>query len=185
VVLACVAIGVGWYATRQRLAAEEATRQAEKATREAQTQEEAARMSAERAEAESVRADRFVRLVSSNPAGRRAMEKICLEAIEVTATLATTTNPRVRQQARDRFWELYYAPMYIVELHQRKQSGIDVSRIEGDMVRFGQMLESVESSGRPLPHGSLCANAKEVRDACVDHLQLTAPAAVAGSGACR
>jgi hypothetical protein len=178
VVLAGVAIGIGWYATRQRLAAEEATRMAQK-------QEQSARESAELARAESERADRFVRLVSSNPAGRRAMEKICREAIEVTATLATTMNPRVRGQARDRFWELYYAPMYIVELHQRKESGIDISRIEGDMVRFGAMLESVESSGKPLPHESLCTHAKDVRDGCVDHLHLTIPEVVAGRNVCR
>jgi hypothetical protein len=65
--------------------------------------------------------------------------------------------------------------MYIVELHQRKKSGSDVSSIEGNMVRFGEMLASLESSENPLPHESLCALAKEVRDGCVDHLQLTAP----------
>jgi hypothetical protein len=174
-VLAGVAVAVGWYATRQRRAAEEATGRAEEATRQAQIQEQAAKDSAALAEKESARADGFVRLVSSNPAGRRAMEKICLEAIEVTSTLATTTNPRIQAQTRDRFWELYFAPMYIVELHQRKQSGINVSRIEGRMIDFGNALVALESSGKPLPHNSMCANAKEVRDACVEHLQLTIP----------
>jgi hypothetical protein len=168
VVLACVAGGVGWYATRQRQVAEAATR-------EAQRQEQLAKESGDLARAESERADRFVTLVSSNPAGQRAMEKICLEAIQVTSTLATTTDRRARQQARDRFWELYYASMYIVELQQRKQSGIDASSIESSMVGFGRMLGSVESSESPLPYESLCTHAKEVRDGCVDHLQLTPP----------
>jgi TIR domain len=175
VVFACVAGGLGLYATRQRRVAESATRAAEGAAGEAQRQEQLAKDSAKLALAESERADRFVKLVSSHPAGQRAMEKICLEAIQVTSTLATTIYGRARQQARDRFWELYYASMYIVELHQRKKSGSDVSSIEGNMVRFGEMLASLESSENPLPNESLCALAKEVRDGCVDHLQLTAP----------
>jgi hypothetical protein len=65
--------------------------------------------------------------------------------------------------------------MYIVELHQRKQSGIDRSPIEGTMIEFGAMLTSLESSEDPLPYKSLCTQAKEVRDACVAHLRLTAP----------
>ena len=49
------------------------------------------------------------------------MEKSCLEAIQVTSTLATTTEPTTRGTAHaDRFWELYYAPMYIVELRPAK-----------------------------------------------------------------
>lgn len=175
VVFACVAGGLGLYAMRQRRVAESATRAAEGAAGEAHRQEQLAKDSAKLARAESERADKFVELVSSHPAGQRAMEKICLEAIQVTATLATTTDGRARQQARDRFLELYYAPMYIVELHQRKTSGIDVSSIEGNMVQFRRMLASLDSSEKPLPHESLCAFAKKVRDGCVEHLQLTAP----------
>jgi TIR domain len=175
VAFACVAGGLGLFATRQRRVAESATLAAKEAAGKAQEQEQRAKDSATLARAESERADRFVTLVSSHPAGQRAMEKVCLEAIQVTSTLATTTDGRARQRARDRFWELYYASMYIVELHQRKQSGSDVSSIEGSMVRFGVMLASLESSESPLPHEALCTHAKEVRDECVDHLQLTAP----------
>jgi hypothetical protein len=102
------------------------------------------------------------------------MKKICLEAIEVTSTLATTTDRRTEERARDRFFELYYASMYIIELHQRKQSG-DRSSIEASMVRFARMLNSVESPETPLPHASLCTQAREVRNGCVEHLRLTAP----------
>jgi hypothetical protein len=166
VVLACVAAGLGLYATRQRGAAERATKAAEAAARDASA-------SALRAKAESERADQFVNLVSRNPAGHRAMEKTCLEAIEVTSTLATTTNPIVRQRARDRFWELYYASMYIVELHQRKQTG-GISDIEGHMIGYGSSLTALEAARKPLPHDELCTPARQVRDACVDHLALTA-----------
>jgi hypothetical protein len=96
VAFACVAGAVGWYATRQRDVAEAATR-------EAQRQEQLARDSGELARKESERADKFVKLVSSDPAGQRAMNKICLEAIQVASTLATTTDRRKEQEARDRF----------------------------------------------------------------------------------
>ena len=103
------------------------------------------------------------------------MERICPEAIQATSTLSTTLDTRAWEQARDRFWELYYAPMYIVELHERKNSGSDVSRIEGDMVRFGRTLQTMESSASPLPHGGLCVQAKEVWAGCVQHLGMTTP----------
>jgi hypothetical protein len=77
----------------------------------------------ELAKEETRRADQFVNLVSSNPAGRRAMKKICLEAIEVTAMLATTPDQQQNMRAEERFWELYYAQMYIIELHQAKNTG--------------------------------------------------------------
>jgi hypothetical protein len=167
VVFACVAGAIGWYARQQQRTAEAATDKAER-------QEQLANKSSELARAESERADKFVSLVSSNQAGKRAMDKICLEAIEVTSRLATTTDRRARQQARDRFAELYYASMYIVELHERKQSGIDVSRIEASMVQFERMLVALESSGTKLPHKSLCTHAKAVWDGCVNQLQVTA-----------
>jgi hypothetical protein len=77
----------------------------------------------ELAKEETRRADQFVNLVSSNPAGRRAMKKLCLEAIEVTAMLATTPDQQQNMRAEERFWELYYAQMYIIELHQTKNTG--------------------------------------------------------------
>ena len=168
VVFAGAAATLGLYATRQQRVAERATQAAKEAAGNA---EESARL----ALAESERADRFVTLVSSNPAGLRAMGNICHEAIQVTSTLAATTDRRTWQRARDRFWELYYAPMYIVELHQRKHSGSDANNIEGSMVQYGRALESLEAADRPLPHQTLCELAKSVRDGCVEHLKLTAP----------
>ena len=172
---ACLAGGLAWYVNGQRRLLEDAVGKSLVATREAQRQEQLAKESGRLARAESERADSFVRLVSSDPAGQRAMEKICLQAIHVTATLATTTDGRAWQQARAQFWELYYASMYIVELHQRKMSGSDVSSIEIGMVRFGQTLGQLEPPVNRRPHESLCTFATEVRDECVAHLRMTAP----------
>jgi hypothetical protein len=168
VVFAGVAGGLGVYATQQRRAAEEAAANAREQARRAEA-------SATHASAETERADKSVKLVSSDPAGHRAMAKICLEAIEVTSTLATTTDRGARRRARDRFDELYFASMYIVELHQRKTSGGNVSSIEQDMVLFKRMLESLESSESPLPHDALSTLANDVRDGCVDHLKFPSP----------
>ena len=175
VALAIVAGVLGVYATGQKRQAERATEAALKAADSERIAADRAQKESERAQAESDRADRFINLVSSNPAGRRAMEKICLEAISVTTTLATTRDKGRLQEGRDRFAELYYASMYIVELHQRKTSGNDVSTIEGTMVRFDRHLSSLWSKQAPLPYSSLCAYANEVRDACASHLQVTAP----------
>ena len=51
---------------------------------------------------ETQRADRFINLVSSDPAGTRAMKKICQEAIEITSTLATTSDKTQMQRSLDR-----------------------------------------------------------------------------------
>ncbi len=166
--LACVAGALGLYAKQQQQVAEEAK---EVAVKEAKRAEDSAAL----ATAESERADQFVTLVSQDPAGQTAMEKICLEAIGVTSTLATTTDKARLRQARARFLELYYASMYIVELHERKNSTDNRSRIEGAMVQFGSEFSSLESSNAPLPYKPLCAFAKAVREGCNSHLQLTAP----------
>ncbi len=126
----------------------------------------------EKLDAETARADKLPKLVSKDPEGIRAMEKICLEAIQVTSALATTYDKSEHKRSRDRFWELYYGPMYIVELHQAKNSS-GTSAIETSMVIFGRRLKAAETS-EPLPHHSLCLDAKAVRDECVDHLKIAA-----------
>jgi TIR domain-containing protein len=121
-------------------------------------------------QAETARADQFVNLVDQDPAGRRSMEKTCLEAIQVTTALATTSDRSEHARALDRFWELYYGPMYIIEIHQTKNSGH--SAIEESMVRFGDQLEKPEDMSKPLPHKALCQHAKQVRDECVAYLKV-------------
>jgi hypothetical protein len=124
-------------------------------------------------EAETARADKLPKLVSKYPEGIRAMEKICLEAIQVTSALATTFDKSTHEQSRDRFWELYYGPMYIVELHQAKNSS-GTSAIETSMVMFGRQLKAAEAASEPLPHKSLCLDSKAVRDECVAYLKVAA-----------
>jgi hypothetical protein len=172
---AVVAGGIGLYATQQRQEAQEAAARARRAAEEAKRQEERAKAAAELASRESERADKFVNLVSSDAAGRRAMEKICLEAIAVTGALATTTDRAGWRRQEERFWELYFAPMYIVELHERKTSGRDASAIETEMVLYGEKLRAIDGARAPLPQRSLCESARGVRNACVAHLQVTAP----------
>ena len=121
---------------------------------------------------ETQRADRFINLVSSDPAGTRAMKKICQEAIEITSTLATTSDKTQMQRSLDRFWELYYGPMYIIEIHQAKNSTLGRSEIESSMVEFG---EAIKAAPEQLPLSSLCSRAKTVRKNCVAYLGISAP----------
>lgn len=131
------------------------------------------------ARAESKRADRFIDLVSSDPAGLRAMEKICAEAMEVTSRLTTTRDNAVHRQSRERFWELYFGPMYIIEIHQTKKSGLGYSQIEASMVRFGEALKAAVTSGESMPYATLYPLANAVRDECLAYSRLLgiAPAA--------
>ncbi|MGZ8444871.1 MAG: hypothetical protein ACXWXZ_15855, partial [Candidatus Binatia bacterium] len=69
--------------------------------------------------------------------------------------------------------ELYYGPMYIVELHQAKNSS-GTSAIETSMVMFGRQLKAAEAASEPLPHKSLCLDSKAVRDECVAYLKVAA-----------
>ncbi|MCB1738804.1 MAG: toll/interleukin-1 receptor domain-containing protein [Gammaproteobacteria bacterium] len=142
----------------------------------AQTMEEAANKQdtlLRQLQSETERADQFIRLVDKNPAGRRAMEKICIEAVDVTHTLASTASESAYVESKSRFFELYYGPMYIVEIHQAKHSS-GRSDIESSMVRFGRQLEALDLGDLPLPRTDLCRPAQEVRDACVAYLDVSA-----------
>lgn len=140
----------------------------------ARSQQQRAEGNAALARTETARADKFINLVSSNPAGLRAMKKTCLESIAVTSTLVTTSNEGEYQRSRDRFWELYYGPMYIIEIHQAKKSGLGYSKIETAMVMLGRRLQDAEEAGGPLPHSSLCPLANAVRDECMAYLNIAA-----------
>jgi TIR domain len=124
-----------------------------------------------RAQQENQRADRFFRLVNSDPAGRRAMVGICTEAIRITRALATATDQASFEREHNRFEELYFGPMYIVELHQRKLSGGDVSLIERRMVEMGRALNSKNGNRPKLPRSELCKPALAVNAACAEHLK--------------
>ena len=171
--LALIAIVAGLWALSERQGALSQAKRADAASELAQDKTVIAEQNAALALKEKERADKFVNLVSSNPAGERAMKKICTQAIEVTTRLATTSVKDVARQAQDRFWELYFGPMYIVELHQRKTSNIDNSAIESAMVRYGRLLEELVRVDASLPHSSLCSMARDVRDECNRYLNLS------------
>jgi TIR domain len=163
-VLAGISTGLTVYAMHQRALADAAREQALVAAVLAQQQEKIAKDA-------NVRADRFINLVSSNDAGKRAMDKICLEAVAVTSGLAKSLDASAIEAARDRFLELYYAPMYIVETHQRKYTG--GSKIETAMFNFGETLKA--AGDQAVPNPALCPLAKAVRDECVAYLNISAP----------
>ena len=93
------------------------------------------------------------------------MKKICLEAIDVTSKLAIASDDKEKE---DRFWELYYAEMYIVEQHQTKTSGGQGSKIEDLMVKFGNSLDKEVS---PPPCSSLRACAEDLARECTAYTE--------------
>ena len=94
--------------------------------------------------------NKFNNLVSSDPAGIRAMNKICLEAIKVTAMLATTLDRQQYERGKERFWELYFGPMYIVEVNEAKKMA-GFSQIETAMVAAGNVLKSLDQTQPTMP----------------------------------
>jgi hypothetical protein len=103
------------------------------------------------------------------------MQRTCTEAIQVTAGLARVVDNQSFEVLERRFRELYFGPMYIVELHQRKKSGTDRSDIETSMVEFGGSLDAALAAKQARPLKNLCGRALRVRQACEAHLGFTAP----------
>lgn len=99
-------------------------------------------------------------------AGLRAMEKICDEAIAVTSALARTTDGYEFKKSLERFWELYFGPMYIIERHQTRQSGVSPDEIESAMVRMGTQLSASAQSGARPPSTELLSYADAVKEKC-------------------
>lgn len=69
----------------------------------------------------------------------------CFEAVEVVSILATTSDTDLWQRSRDRFWQIYYGVLAVVE-------GLEV---EGCMVACSNLIPPV---GTPpmLPNSGLC-----------------------------
>ena len=66
----------------------------------------------------------------------------CEEATTVTSTLATSTDLQTWRAARDRFWVLYWGPMYTLETFQKTRSPANESDVEFAMVGFGPYLSA-------------------------------------------
>lgn len=92
--------------------------------------------------------------MSKDP-GVAASKKICEEAIEVTSKLAITNGGD--RSAEQRFWELYYGEMNLIELRQKTKSYIEDdgdltnSRIESAMVAFKNTLTAIKSGEDSIP----------------------------------
>jgi energy-coupling factor transporter ATP-binding protein EcfA2 len=154
-VIAAVGLVFVEVARQQRATAEQLRAKAEAQVKIAQAQE---------------RADRFYDLVNRNPAGRSAMKKICVEAIEVISKLAAASDESQMDAYRNRFWELYFGPMYIVELHQAKVMNVFAGPIESSMVQFGRVLNK-EAIDPQRSCSSLCGCGKIVWKNCKDYLE--------------
>jgi hypothetical protein len=115
----------------------------------------------------------------TEPEGLEAMKKVCLEAVEVANTLAMTTDRRDWRAKRQRFLELYYGPMNLVELWQQADRGLmspGGGPIEMAMVRFRLKVDAVKGEDLSLPHAdALCPLADEIRTACTKYLELSDP----------
>jgi len=138
ILLAAIAIGLGIYAKTQ------------------EKQALAAQKTAERSESAALVAKKDIddiikRIhvgVSKGP-GVTASKKICEEAIDVTSKLATTNGDD--KSAEQRFWELYFGEMNLIELRQKTKAyiedagGLTNSSIESAMVAFGNKLKVIKN----------------------------------------
>lgn len=119
---------------------------------------------------------RRIRVGISEPQGMTAMEKICSEAVSVTSKLASTVNSNDYVELSQRFWELYYGPMNLIELRQKtdKYFGdskeITSSDIETAMVRFGNVLKNQTSSVTELPLSQLTQVSRNIQIECESYL---------------
>ena len=147
--LAAVAVGLGVYA---------------------KTQEKHAVAAKKAALAAKKDVDNIIKRINvgvSKDSGVAASKKICEEAIEVTSKLATTNGDD--KSAEQRFWELYYGEMNLIELRQKTKSYIEDagdltdSSIESAMVAFGNTLTAIKSGE---DSSSLQERAKEVETEC-------------------
>ncbi|MFK7994323.1 MAG: hypothetical protein AB8B87_09300 [Granulosicoccus sp.] len=91
---------------------------------------------------------RRIRIGISQDAGITAMKKICNEAISVTSLLASTDSEQAFADNEQRFLELYFGSMNLVEIRQRTyaylgdSNQIVISPIETAMVIYKRKLDS-------------------------------------------
>ena len=99
----------------------------------------------------------------SNSVLRDEAIKLCTEASEVTARLASLA-------AHSRFWVLYNGPLYIIETKEKERSPDGTSPLEAAMVRFGRRLK--ELGDKPeLPLTALAQASLDVARACKDTVE--------------
>lgn len=95
----------------------------------------------------------------------KALE-LCTEATEITARLASSTDKDAWSNAKNRFWELYWGPLYIIETEEKKRNAQKRSELERAMVAFGKILDDQNSSASSLPARALTQSSLRVALAC-------------------
>jgi len=106
----------------------------------------------------------------SDPVLREEAVKLCREASEITARLASSSDRADWTAARSRFWVLYNGPLYIIESKEKERSPDRTSPLESAMVRFGRLLK--EAGDKPeLPLATLDQGSLAVARACKDTVE--------------
>jgi hypothetical protein len=174
ILLAAIAIGLGIYAKTQEKQALAAQKTAEKSESAALAAKKKAQKSESAALAAKKDIDDIIKRINvgvSNAPGAAASKKICEEAIDVTSKLATTNGGD--KSAEQRFWELYFGEMNLIELRQKtkayseKRGDITNSSIESAMVEFGEGLKKIRSGQNSISDSiSLQTLAGNVKSEC-------------------
>lgn len=110
---------------------------------------------------------------------KRVMIDLCDDAIEITDKIAKEKESGIIQADKDKFWNLYFGPLYVVEIFQKNQSSdgparimvskaeftipnamkMPASEIEFSMFKFGGILKGENE-------GNLVDAAGHVKRAC-------------------
>ena len=109
--------------------------------------------------------------VRHDPVLREEAIKLCKEASEVTARLASSSDRDDWTAARNRFWVLYNGPLYTIETKEKEKSPDHTSPLEGAMVRFGRLLKEAGDKPDKLPLTTLDQGSLAVARACKDTVE--------------
>jgi hypothetical protein len=106
-----------------------------------------------------------------DPVLREEAIKLCKEASEVTARLASSSDKDDWTAARNRFWVLYNGPLYTIETKEKEKSPDHTSPLEGAMVQFGRLLKETGDKPEKLPPTTLDQGSLAVARACKDTVE--------------
>ena len=106
-----------------------------------------------------------------DPVLREQAIQLCREASEVAARLASSSNQETWSNARQRFWELYNGPLYIIETKEKEKSPDHTSPLETAMVHFGRLLKEAGDKPEKLPLTNLDQDSLAVARACKDTVE--------------
>lgn len=117
-----------------------------------------------------------IRIGRGNAPGVADMKRICDEAVAVTSTLANTASEINYRNHEQRFLELYFGSMNLIEIRQKTElydgdsSTIIPSRIESAMVLFDIELKNQPSGAMVLPRSDLKPLSMGIQAECEAYL---------------